>query len=79
MKRAFAWTWVFLAPASVPASVVAGRADAAEAPFGFFWSQDRDTLPDPSSVFADENMLVRGGTLFHRELAARAAFDQAGA
>ena len=58
MKRAFAWSWVFLALASVPASVVACRAGAVEAPFGFFWSQDRDTLPDPSSVLADENMSV---------------------
>jgi hypothetical protein len=58
MKRASVWTCMLSAAIIAHSATVAGPAAAADAPFGFAWSARPDSLPRPSSLVADANILV---------------------
>src|SRR6266545_3378816 len=66
MKGKSAWKCVAVATVVAIAAGVQDFAEAADAPFGFVWSQKRESLPRPSSAQVDANitvLLYEGATL----------------
>jgi hypothetical protein len=58
MNRASVRQCSLVAAVAVITAYLTPPAHAAEAPFGFAWTQSRDSLPRPSSTVADANIAV---------------------